>query len=210
MKTDEIVSKHELPRLNPLNEETTEARKETQNTPEKSLARVTDTASLSSLMPRLRSLLEAVDQQENGALQSMGENILRLQDAFVEALYDGLATEKINLSQKMTLRLDEEEKLFVAGEHPDKEKVAAVLADRPDFSAAFKEIAAQSALLRDVNNIGRTLGRRGAGLGAYQNALTPPVEAGYQLSLKGEMSHFYFSRETAGKSEKAAQGKAVG
>jgi hypothetical protein len=204
VKMDEIASNHEPLRLNPLKEETAEARREPENEPEANLARITDTASLSSLLPRLRGLLEAVDQRENGAIQSLGDNILRLQDAFVEALYNDLATEKIDLSKKMTLRLDGEEKLFVASEHPDKEKVETVLADRPDFSVAFKEIAAQSALLRDVNNIGRALGRRGDGLGAYQNTWIPPAEVGYQLSLKGEMSHFYFGRETVEKPEKGA------
>jgi flagellin-specific chaperone FliS len=170
--------------------------KETSTAPAISaLSQVTDKASLSGLAPRLQGILKALEQPEGNVMQAVSENVSSLQDVFVDALYLALDSEGINLSQKLTLRLDtasETEQLVVAGEHPDSEQINAALAGVPELSSAFKEIAAQSELLRDVGNIGKVIGSRG--LAGYENASQQARDSAYQISMKGEMSHFYFGK----------------
>ena len=170
----------------------TGAGKTPENTPGRDLSKLTDSASLSSFLPRLQGILEVIEQPENNVFQNLDGNISKLQDAFVDAVYEALSARSIDFSRKITLRLNDEQELAVAGEHPDKETVEQLLAGRPEFSAAFKEIASQSELLRNMRNIGKVIGARN-GLEAYQTGLAGQ-NAGYQVSLKGEMSHFYFSR----------------
>ncbi|MDR1125582.1 MAG: hypothetical protein LBM64_05920, partial [Deltaproteobacteria bacterium] len=62
-----------------------------------------------------------------------------------------------------------------------------------ELSSAFREIASQSELLRDVSNISKVIGAQ-TGLASYQNSYHQPQDSAYQISLKGEMSHFYFSK----------------
>lgn len=157
------------------------------------LAKITDTASLSNMLPRLQSLMAAIDQPGDNVLEGISGNISRLQDAFVDSLYGVASAEGIDFSEKLTMRLDENEQLAVLGEHPDKERIEALLAERPELSAAFKEISTQSELLKDVSNIGKIIGSQ-SGLAGYENIMNRHVPASYQFSLKGEMSHFYFAK----------------
>lgn len=157
------------------------------------LLKVTDTASLSNLLPRLQNFISAIDQPGENVLASISDNITRLQDVFVDSLYGAAVANGVDLSSKLTLKLDKNEQLSILGEHPDKEKIDAFLKQRPDLSAAFKEISVQSELLKDMSNIGKIIGSQ-SGLASYQNAMNRHVPASYQISLKGEMSHFYFAK----------------
>jgi hypothetical protein len=157
------------------------------------LAKVTDTASLSSLLPRLQNIIATLDQPGGNVLDGISDNISRLQDAFVESLYGAASNEGIDFGQKLTMRLDENECLTVIGEHPDKDRLEELLGNRPELSAAFKEISTQSELLKDMSNIGKIIGSR-SGLAGYQNVMNRHVQASYQFSLKGDMSHFYFAK----------------
>ncbi len=174
-------------------EEQAECKKEAENSYSKNLSKVTDTAALSNLLPKLKGLLDAMDQPEGNVLQSISGNISSLQDAFIDTMYNTIGQEGVDFSHKMTLRLDAENNLVLAGEHPDKEKVEGLLAARPELSTAFKEIAAQSELLRDVSNIGKVIGTH-SGIEAYRNMGSMQSNASYQFSIKGDMSHFYFGR----------------
>lgn len=157
------------------------------------LSRVTDKASLSSLTPKLQNILQAIDHPDNNVLQAMSDNISNLQDVFVEAVSQTLGAEGIDLSNKITLRLDQTGQLGLAGDHPEKGQIEAALAKAPELSSAFREIASQSELLRDVSNISKVIGAQ-TGLASYQNSYNQPQDSAYQISLKGEMSHFYFSK----------------
>ena len=191
MNTRHAGNIYESGRL-PFQEETTGVRKDPENNPAQDLLKITDTASLSGLRPRLRGIMEAIEHPENDLIQTLGDNITKLQDAFVETVYTTMSDQRVDLSQKMTLRLNDQQRLTVAGEHPDKEKIEEIFAKRQEFSAAFTEIASQSELLRDMRNIGQVIGAR-AGMANYQHS-AGQHQTGYQLSLKGEMSHFYFSK----------------
>jgi hypothetical protein len=157
------------------------------------LAHITDKAGLSALTPKLQGVLQAIDNPEGNVLQAISGNIADLQDAFVTALAGTLEAARIDISHKVTLRLNQEETLAVAGEHPDKERLEKVLARNPELAAAFKEIASQSEVLRDVGNIGKVIGMS-TGVSSYQNSFRPAQNTAYQISLKGEMSHFYFGK----------------
>ena len=94
---------------------------------------------------------------------------------------------------ELTLRLDEQAILTVAGEHPDCEVISALLSRHPEFSAAFTEIAAQSAALRDLRSL-RTMVLYASSAHSYSVLASGPGETVYQVSLKGDMNHFYFTR----------------
>lgn len=158
------------------------------------LQEVTDRAKLSSVAPRIQAMFSEMAASGNNVLDTLSGNIARLQEGFIETLYTVLSEKNIDLSQKMTLRLDGSNALTVAGEHPEKERVDIILAGQPALSSAFDEIAAQSEVLRDITNINKVMTRQ-AGMDAYSAAEQGTFPSSvYQISLKGEMSHFYFSR----------------
>ena len=160
---------------------------------ESPLSRVTGSAAFSSVLPRLQAALEQMDQPGAAMLDVLTDNITRLQDGFLESLYNGLREMNADLSAKLTLRLDEQARLTVAGEHPECEAVGALLSRRPEFSAAFTEIAAQSAALRDLRSL-RTMVLYASSAHSYSVLASGPGETVYQVSLKGDMNHFYFTR----------------
>ena len=160
---------------------------------ESPLSRVTGSAAFSSILPRLQAALEQMDRPGAAMLDVLTDNITRLQDSFMESLYTGLQEMNADLSAKLTLRLDEQARLTVAGEHPDCEVVGALLSRRPEFSAAFAEIAAQSAALRDLRSL-HTMVLYASSAHSYSVLASGPGETVYQVSLKGDMNHFYFTR----------------
>ena len=162
--------------------------------PAETLQEVTDQAKLSALAPRIRAVLDEMAASENNVLNTLSGNIDKLQDGFIETLYTTLSKENVDLSQKMTLRLGAHNTLIVAGEHPEKDRMNSILAENPALSTAFSEIASQSEVLRDIANISKVVTRQ-TGMDAYAAAADGKSSSTvYQMSLKGEMSHFYFSR----------------
>lgn len=162
-------------------------------TNESPLSRVTSNAAFSSVLPRLQAALDFMEQPGPGLLETLTDNITRLQDSVIEALYAELKKLKVDLSSKLTLRLDEQAQLTVAGDHPDCEGISGFLALHPEFSAALAEIAAQSAALRDLRSL-HTMVLYGSSSHSYSVLSSGPGETVYQLSLKGDMNHFYFTR----------------
>ena len=158
-----------------------------------SLSRIASTAAFSSVLPRLQAALEQMDQPGAAMLDVLTDNITRLQDSFMENLYGGLKDMNADLSAKLTLRLDEQARLAVAGEHPDREAISVLLSRHPEFSAAFTEIAAQSAALRDLRSL-HTMVLYASPAHSYSVLASGPGETVYQVSLKGDMNHFYFTR----------------
>lgn len=158
------------------------------------LQEVTDQAKLSSLAPRIQAVLSEITGSENNVLHTLSANVEKLQEGFIDTLYTTLSENDVDLTQKMTLRLDRNSSLTVAGEHPEKERVDAILSQNPTLSTAFGEIASQSEVLRDLANISKVMTRH-TGMEAYAaSGADKSSYSIYQMSLKGEMSHFYFSR----------------
>ena len=156
------------------------------------LSELTDGASLSSLAPRLKVVLDEIAGPNDNVVSALNDNVTRLQDGFIDRLYSVLSGQGVDLSSKLTMRLDENDMLAVAGAHPEKTAVEASLAQHPELSAAFREIASQSELLRDMRNISKVMTTKG-GIESYARMAGDGKGAMYQMSLKGEMSHFYFS-----------------
>lgn len=156
------------------------------------LSELTDGASLSSLAPRLKVVLDEIAGPNDNVVSALSDNVSRLQDGFIDRLYSVLSGQGVDLSSKLTLRLDEKDMLAVSGNHPEKATVEAALADHPELSVAFGEIASQSELLRDMRNISKVMISKG-GVENYARMAGDGKGAMYQMSLKGEMSHFYFS-----------------
>ena len=157
------------------------------------LLRVAGGTAFSSILPRLQAALEHMEQPGPSMLDTLADNISRLQDSFMEDLYEGLKKMNADTSAKLTLRLDDQARLTVSGEHPDCRTVSDLLSGNPEFSAAFAEIAAQSAALRDLHSL-RTMVLYASSPHSYSVLASGPGEMVYQLSLKGDMSHFYFTR----------------
>lgn len=157
------------------------------------LSQLTDQAGLSALVPRLQNILKAIDHPEDNVLQALSNNISSLQDAFVDEVFVSLDSQGIDLSEKITLRLDADDKLKLSNQHPDQTSIEEALAKKPELSEAFREIATQSELLRDVSNVGKVIGAH-SGAAGYQNMYDQAKADSYQISMKGEMSHFYFTK----------------
>ena len=157
-------------------------------------------SALTLIMPRLQTVFERLDapcaqtdESSEQVLDRLSANITLLQDSFMDALYGKLHALGADASIKLTLRLNDEARLVVAGEHPDAEGINLLLATDLELIEAFVEIAAQSAALRDLRSL-RTLTLYDRASDAYTALAAGPGECIYQLSLKGEMNHFYFTR----------------
>jgi hypothetical protein len=155
-------------------------------------------SSLDSLRPLLGLALHLLDDaHEQSALpgcrviNAVSESLVRLQDAFLESLATVLAV--AGDGHKLTLRLDADARLVVGGDHPEATRLRDMLDGKPELAEAFAEIAVQSALLRDLRNLQNTALYATSRDRYMAHALSVPKYA-YQMSVKGEMSHFYFSR----------------
>ncbi|MDL2207821.1 hypothetical protein LJB81_02215 [Desulfovibrio sp. OttesenSCG-928-M14] len=155
----------------------------------------------SGLVGRLREVLRGLDfftSDENdqpGAhgIEALHEELVALQNAYMETLYEAMAEADIDSGHKLTLRLDEKAKLRLFGTHPSESKVKSLLDSRPDLAESFAGIALRSALLRDLRNLQLSVSYEDASQ-ACMALLASSTRNGYQLSLKGDMNHFYFSR----------------
>ena len=158
-----------------------------------SLASLASKTAFASVILKLRDAFEDIRQPGYSVLETLSSNIRELQEAFAQALYCELSRLGVDFSIKLSLRLDENTKLKLVGEHPDSEAISAMLRVTPDLSMAFVEIAAQSAAVRDLHNLSTLISASGA-KNSYSALTALPGENTYQVSLKGEMNHFYFTR----------------
>lgn len=164
---------------------------------------------LSEFLTRLRDALYDLDAPE---LSALGESphpdgdlpgarsltklrglLQALQNDFMDSLYAALAETDINISHKITLRMDDRARLSLCGEHPDEAALSTLLKERADLAPAFAEIAVCSALLRDLRGLQLCASYDSVADAATALCRISPRNA-YQLSLKGDMNHFYFSR----------------
>ncbi len=155
------------------------------------LGQLTSQAGFASVMPKLLKGLQGMSSQDNDLMQSLGENIHTLQDAFIEEFYKAVAGHAIDMSSKLVLRMDKNFNLFVAAEHPCREEIAKVLANSENLSKLFAEIASQSAALKHIHNLCDML-NLSKPIKNLGNQHLPPAQTKYQVSFKGDMNHFYF------------------
>lgn len=160
------------------------------------LSKLTDSISLSSIDPKLRSVLEEISERGGNVVDALEGNINTLQDGFLETLHSRLSEAGVSLDEKITLRHNGGESLTLVSQHPDKETIDNVLAKSPDLTEAFDEIAGQSELVRDIRNIRKVVTNRG-GLAQYAEAASEGGKGNdsYQLSMRGAFSHFYFNKD---------------
>lgn len=71
-----------------------------------------------------------------------------------------------------------------------------ILDASPELGEAFGEIASQSEIIRDIGNIQRVLSTRGGVAQYAQEDARDTGPSSYQVSLKGAMSHFCFTRNS--------------
>lgn len=152
-----------------------------------------DSFEVSPMSGKLDALLEEISDRGANALDALNERAAGLQENFLDGLYSKLDASGIDLQEKLTLRLNPQGELTAAGDHPQKERIDAMLADSPELADAFKDIASHSELARDIGNIRKTVSARSQMQQYEATAESNPMSV-YQLSLKGGMSHFFFSR----------------
>lgn len=152
-----------------------------------------DSFELSPASGRLDAILEEISDRGANALDALKERAGALQENFLDRLYARLDEGGVNLEEKLTLRLNDEGRLIAAGEHPQKERIDTMLAGSPDLTDTFRDIASHSELIRDIGNIRKTVSARSQ-MQQYEDAAQGNPVSVYQLSLKGGMSHFFFSR----------------
>ena len=157
-----------------------------------SLARITDAAAFSQIAPKLKAAFDYMDQPGAPILAVLTDNIQRLQDAFVEALYAFFNRNAVNLSHKLTLHLGNASMLTVSGEHPEKDRLNALLTASADLSAAFAELASQSSALKDLQNL-QAMVMSSLPSDKPVRLAASNGDPAYRMSIKGEMNHFYFS-----------------
>lgn len=164
--------------------------------------------SFTPLLPKLRSALDELGKSDTGTvspvnysgarpsaplLDRLGNNVLQLQESFTERLYDTMQEWGIDVSAKLTLRLDDEASLCVEGEHPENDRIKEMLLRFPEYSDMFAEIAVQSAMLRDLKNLW-IMTMYDKVRDSYAALAASNLRSHYQISLKGEMNHFYFTK----------------
>ena len=152
-----------------------------------------DSFEASAMSGKLDALLEDISDRGANALDALKERAGALQENFLDGLYNKLDESGIDLQEKLTLRLNPQGNLSTAGEHPQKERIDAMLADSPELADAFKDIASHSELARDIGNIRKTVSARSQ-VQQYESVAESNPMSVYQLSLKGGMSHFFFSK----------------
>ena len=177
----------DMPSASPLHNNS-----DSQSPARNNLQQITAQTRLSTLTPRIEAVLREMTGPSGTLLTALSCNVEALQEGFIEALYSVFVEEKIDLSEKITLRLHAGT-LVVSDEHVHKEQMNAVLASNPDLSAAFREIASQSEILRDIGNITKVMNRQ-AKETLPISTCDKSIYSVYQMSLKGEMSHFYFAK----------------
>lgn len=159
---------------------------------------------LPSILSRLKKSLTYLDLCDPSALSPeedagsrmiflLSESIANLQDSFLETLQDGLKKCGADLAAKRTLRLDGKARLVPVGDDPQDRVVEEFLAACPQLASMFTELAIRASLLYALRDLQTAIfsavpAQAYAALGADMGFKF------YQVSLKGDMSHFYFSR----------------
>ncbi|MDR1490252.1 MAG: hypothetical protein LBS65_07195 [Desulfovibrio sp.] len=152
---------------------------------------------LSPILGKLKKFLSHLDLDEAEAFDVKGadgsrlvfhlsDSLSRLQDDFLEILNAGLERCGADLSAKRTLRLDGAARLVSVGDDQQRRDVEKLLASEPRLASMFAEISARAFLLRALRDLHSAVFRIVPEGGAWS----------YQLSLKGDMSHFYFARSS--------------
>ncbi|MDR2801213.1 MAG: hypothetical protein LBB52_08145 [Desulfovibrio sp.] len=153
---------------------------------------------LSPILGKLKKFMSHLDLDEGEAFDVEGvvgsrlvfqlsDSLSRLQDDFLKILNAGLERCGADLSAKRTLRLDGSARLVCVGDDPQRQDVEKLLASDPRLASVFAEISARAVLLRALRDLHNAV---------FQIASEGGVGS-YQLSLKGDMSHFYFARPGA-------------
>ena len=147
--------------------------------------------SLAEINPRTRAALQKIVEQGGDVQKTLQGNIEILQEDFLSNLSTRIEAAGIPSGSKVTLRLSPDGSL-AAGDSPHKNAVEVILAEASELAESFREIAAQSALVRDIRSI-RSVVTTHTGLAAYAEMEDNAPSSTYQVSVKGDMSHFYFS-----------------
>lgn len=146
--------------------------------------------SLKKLLPNLKNIFWHAIKKEHTTFAKLEENISTLQDMFLEEMQRATQLHKYTLDEKITLRLDKAGQLGLHGEHINHELLQMMLENSPELSNIFRELAIQSELLRDTESIMKLISECEAN--RVYNAARRTGKAHYQISIKGDMSHFYF------------------
>jgi len=115
-----------------------------------------------------------------------------LREQFVKSLTAKLNEAGVDHETPFNLAL-EGDAVIVANDHPDKEKIEAVLAENPVLGDAFKDIKVQSEVARNVRANKNVMAMRNA-MATYTNLFQDDADDLFSLSVKAFSSAVYFGR----------------
>jgi hypothetical protein len=135
------------------------------------------------------------DGSEPGARVTamLSESIVRMQDDFLRELCTDLKERGVDPASKLTLRLDEDAQLEAVGDDQAGAAAEDILAYRPELTELFTETAVRAALLRGLQDLCNAV-RHERAVDIYTALNAGAGASCYQVSIKGDMSHFYFAR----------------
>lgn len=145
--------------------------------------------SLSHNQPALYDTLNTLLSTAVPLRQDMEESLDQLKEAFLETLYDILAEGGIDLQERLVIGFCEGGLGVADRAHPHAGKVDKLLSRAPMLTAALRQIAADALMLRSLDALHQAFSLCRIERDALYDAL---IES-YQVCIKGELSHFYYT-----------------
>lgn len=130
-------------------------------------------------------------------LQLNAENEI-LQQHLTKALATKFEEAGIDTSKPITLTLDDDGKVIVAGDHPDKDAIEKIFTDTPALAEAFTSLSDNSTLAKSYTNSQTASLVRSNGYAAYLQQILSSDSgtnspSNFYLSLLGGNTATYFS-----------------
>lgn len=135
----------------------------------------------------LNSVLDDLCERGCHAIEPISNHICSMQEMLLNILYERLEEAGIDLSVKLTIGLAPGGKLGLMDDRPDRKEIETILAETPGLGQLFAILAAHSEIARDIVNINQIFHSL-----TDQSVTMCEKANGYQVSLQGGMSHFYF------------------
>lgn len=119
--------------------------------------------------------------------RSLAAGMDELQELFLRTVHQSFQAVGVEADARMTLYLNQQDKLALEGASPGQEKLLELLSASKALPAILKMLSVQNALLRNITEL-----RLAAGTdGEADPATLAELRQNYRVCLKGPLSHFY-------------------
>ena len=121
--------------------------------------------------------------------QDMEDSLDQLKEAFLDVVYEVLREGGISLQERLVLGFVDSRLEAVERSHPQAALINALLDRTPMLATVLRQIAADTLMLRSLDNLDQAFA-------LCRNEERIKAEAlleSYQVCLKGPLSHFYYA-----------------